>query len=650
MTVTGKPDHFADRSTNSKGITMAATSIEYRMMNDARAKKVLKDLSRMLKEAGIEAKHPLLKNAVAGLFGYVSWTDLDASLGNYYMAGPEDHELATSALDARKTAQIACLTNLGLTSEKAVEVLTRLRPTSRSGGAVEASRRVPVLSTRHDYHPYRVYGNWADLEEFVDGFDGTSYGAEDLLAAWAEGRRMLPIDKDVCIRQSSENETNIDIALSVVWDKHLIVDASGMLETLSAAPVDNALLAALPKAYRDDIYVHFGVNALPSPYPHVGVEGAYVSITAGTDPNGLDVAVGVKLVCSAPVHEMLDHSEAPLHDILQNLRDLMRGLYLEYDPSEGETIADAVGWACDATEYTAMWRDYVAAPMAIALNALTTIASAKVLIADGVLNDLSASKAAQLERATTEAKILRVAKGFSPGQAMVRFLGRPVPADGLETEAVPGYMSSNYKDEESLCELLRDVRGYRADEGVAVARRFVEIVLANVQEGPATNFVRAECRSVMIDACLRAISYDVGRDSYKEPQVVAWREDAQKYIRESVADVSPESVWNMPQTWLAAHILGFQEEAALAWKLAHELPSVTRSRALAELKEMADEEIAHNGEDFATVVEYFMGPTYEQTATGILRPKWDKWCTPDDIMPRTSELEAFLGEANIGPR
>ncbi|WP_327210281.1 hypothetical protein [Rhizobium leguminosarum] len=387
--MTGKLHDDAYTTINSMGTTsMAATAIAYRMKNDIRAKKVLKDLSRMLKEAGVETKHARLQDAVAGLFGYKNWAELNGSIGGMMKdVGPEDHELEPAALFVRKAAQASAIESLGVPKEKAVEMLAKLRPTGRAGGSVEASRRVPVVSTRHDYHPYRLYGAWADLEAFVDDFDGSSYGAEELLASWSEGRGMHPLDAEVCRRPSSENEFNIDSALAVVWDSHLIVDASAMIDVL-AAPVDEATFEALPDAYREDIYVHFGVNAFPSPYPHVGIEGAYVKIDASDEPGEPPVSVGVKIVCSSPFHEMLDHAEPPLEDVMQNLRDLMRGPYIGFNPSGGETFLDGLAaFSEEEGENAARWTDYVTMPMAIALNAVKALASGKVPVADAVLDD-----------------------------------------------------------------------------------------------------------------------------------------------------------------------------------------------------------------------------------------------------------------------
>ncbi|WP_327210280.1 hypothetical protein [Rhizobium leguminosarum] len=217
----------------------------------------------------------------------------------------------------------------------------------------------------------------------------------------------------------------------------------------------------------------------------------------------------------------------------------------------------------------------------------------------------------------------------------------------MVTEGAPGYVASHLKGDGFLLELLRDVRGYRADEGVAIARRFVEVVMANTDEGPEAGMVKAECRSLMIDAYLRAIAYDVGRDSYKEPEFAAWRDEAGAFVHEALADASSHATMTMPQVWLAAFMLGFEEEAAAAWERAHGIRAFQHNDVLKSLKEVAAREIGENGEDFASVVETFMGASYEQTELGNLRPYWDKWRSKDDIKPRTPELEAWLGEKAV---
>lgn len=642
MTRNGNNDDYADDATDTAGANSMASAPAYRMRNDARAKKVLKDLSRMLKEADVETKHPRLKAAVARLFGYTSWEHMDRSIGNAMEAtGPEDHELEPALLAARQAEQKSALTGLGIPEAKAAELLTKLRPTGRTGGAVDALRRVPVVATRHDYHPYRLYGAWADLEAHADDFDGTSYGAEDLLASWGKGRRMHPLDAAVCDRPSSENEFNIDVALSVVWERHLVVDATAMVEEL-AEPVDPAMFEALPEAYYGDIYVHFGVNALPSPYPHVGVEGAYVTIDAGDEPGEPPISVGVKIVCSSPVHELLDHSEAPLEDVVQNLRDLMRGPYVNFSPSEGETFLDALAEQSEEEGYGAeRWSEFVDMPMRIALNAVKAVSARRVPVVDAVLGELKPSLATRLERATTDEKIMRVVSDLDAGDVVVRYLGRPAPSPELETEGAPGYVATHLTDDGHLLEYLRDVRGYWGDRGPEVARRFVEAVLANTTDGPEAAFVKAECRSLMIRACLAAIAFDVGRDSYKEPEVVAWRDEAGAHIREAVEDASSFATMTMPLVWLSSYVLGFTEEAAVAWDRASGIRALQHGR-LEELKALADEAVDDHGEDFASSAEFFMQPTYEQTATGNLRPYWDEWYSKEDLLPRTDALEAWV--------
>lgn len=225
----------ANDTIHPKGTPHMADKVDiaYRMNNDARAKKVLKDLSRMLKEADVEAKLPRVKTAVAGIFGYGSWDELSASIGGHPATGAEDHELEPTALAVRKAAQTSAIARLGMTEAKAAELLAKLRPTGRTGESVKMTPRVAVISTGLDYHPYRLHRAWGDLYELIDGFEGGSYEAEDLLADWSERRRMHPLDAAVCRRASSENETNIDAAFGVIDGSHIIIDASAVAMELS---------------------------------------------------------------------------------------------------------------------------------------------------------------------------------------------------------------------------------------------------------------------------------------------------------------------------------------------------------------------------------------------------------------------------------
>jgi hypothetical protein len=98
----------------------------------------------------------------------------------------------------------------------------------------------------------------------------------------------------------------------------------------------------------------------------------------------------------------------------------------------------------------------------------------------------------------------------------------------------------------------------------------------------------------------------------------------------------------MPLVWLASYALGFRAEADDAWARAHGIVSFQRNGVLEALREIADQEIAVNGEDFVGVVGCFMRATYQKTAIGNLRPHWDRWHTVRDVLPRTPELEAWL--------
>jgi hypothetical protein len=645
MPKTGKPED--DATINSMGTTnMAATATAYRMKNDARAKKVLKDLSRMLKEAGVETKHPRLRDAVGAIFGYRNWEQLDASIGGMMKnLGPEDHELDAAHLASRKASQIAALTRIGVAEDRATDILAKLRPTGRTAEAVASSRRISLVSTGFDYHPYRLHRAWYDLPEMERDFDGSTSGAEDSLVEWAERRRMHPLDAAVCVRDSSENEENLDTALRVTHDSHIIVDVSAVVDDLAERDNGDEVFLGLAAMNERDLYVHFGANAFPSPYPHVGVEGAYVTCSKQGGTAGQTGLVEVKIACSMPFRNMLDLEDMPLEDAWQDIRDHLRGPYIAFDVAEGQTFEEGLASFAEKEGIeAASWSRFLEKPILAALNGVREMAMKEQVVADAVFGELEPSVAARLERATTEEKLLSTVAKFDEGQMMVRYLGRSAPASEVTTEAAPDYLPFHLRDDGFIQELLGDVRGYHGDRAPAIAAAMIDHILHNTAEGPESSFVVAECRSLMIRTLLGAIAFDVGRDSYKEPQIAAWREEAGTLIREAVADSSSSAMMNSPLVWLAAHMLGYADEAHSAWERAHGIPALQRDGVLEELKALADEEIAENGEDFAAVVDYFMRPTYELTATGNLRPQWDKWYTANDIMPRTPELEAFLAD------
>jgi hypothetical protein len=631
-------------------------TVPYRMNSDARVKKVLKDLGRILKEMGVETKLPRLKTAVAGIFGYAGWDTLEASIGGNAAVGPEDHDLEAAALSIRRSVQVAALARLVATDERAEEVLARLRPTGRAAGAVAEMPRVSVVSTGLDYHPCRVSRVWDDLYELVDDFDGSSSGAEDLVAAWSDSHSMHPLDLAVCRRASSENEMNLDTVFGVTDGSHVIVDASALAGDLAAREVDKDTFKGIGPAYGKDVYVHFGANAFPSPYMHAGVEGAYVSgLDGSTDgsEDGLPDSVVVKLVCSMPFQDTVSFDDVSLLDPVQNLRDHLRGPYLEVFPSDGVDYKKAVrrfrGRKNDVE--AAAWADYVAAPAAAALNAVKMIASRECAVADAVLGALKPEVSARLERSTTEKRLLSTVSKFDEGEMLVRYLGRQAPAPDVATERAEALKQGRFEDDGYVLQYFNDIHGYQGDDRMEIARRMTALVLANVVggpdfvDGPDAAFVRSECRAFLINTGFKSITYDVGADTYKEPEILAIREDMLATIREAVDDGSNHAKMTMPMVWLAAYALGFDEEAAAAWERAHEIAAFKRNGVLSSMKEVVDEERDANGEDFVAVVEWFTRRTYAQTKSAHLKPWWDKWPSAADVLPRTPELEAFLAEA-----
>ncbi|NTF23523.1 hypothetical protein G6L37_34700 [Agrobacterium rubi] len=619
---------------------MASTPDTYRMNNETRARAILKDLSRICKEAGLKVRNSALQGTVSRILGYEDWAEMLASIGGHETLGPEDSELDHADLIARRARQADALARIGISSITAESVIARLRPTGRTGDAVEASRRLGTLPNSHDYHPYRFMSAWDEMYD-LDGFDSTTSGTEDLLAEWSEGRSMHPADIAVCMRNSSENEGNLDLYFRIANDTHIVIDVSRSAEHLAARPIVGDDYRQMHEVVRNGVYVHLGQNAFPSPYLHVGIEGAYIE-TYGDDEEGDEAPDGitVKLVCSQPFRDLLADEDAQAEDEMQNLRDLLRGPCVILSPNEEETLVHSVRvFAAESTPEAQIWADYVTRPIAAALHAVNSFAAKDIPSTDYVSDEVDPVVARRIERAATDAKLLKAAQDLDLYQFVVRELSeqfiperaRSAPYDARHLEVNADHING----------LFNDIAQYYGLNAILPARWAMAAAERYSLQGdtPLHRYIGVSGRFFVIRTCLDAMSCDVGSGSHEDPEMIAYRDEAMEQVRILLADDDVYPLAHMPLLWLTAYACGFKEEATLAWNREakydrNELPII---------KEALDVAIENNDDgDFPAIINWMMQDVYEETASAIALPLWDPWFVGADCKERTDALEGFL--------
>jgi len=619
---------------------MASTLDTYRMNNETRARLILKDLSRICKDAGLKVRNAALQEAVARILGYGDWAEMLTRIGGHDILGPEDSELDHADLVARRTRQAEALVRLGVHPVTAQSVITRLRPTGRTGESVEASRRLGTLPNTHDYHPHRFMVAWDELHG-LDGFDSTTSGTEDLLAEWSEGRAMHPADLAVCMRPSSENEGNLDLYFRIAEDTHIVIDGSRSAKYRAERPITADDYRGMPEVVRRGVYVHLGHNAFPSPYLHVGIEGAYID-TYGNDEAGVEAPDGiiVKLVCSQPFRDLLSDDDARSEDEMQNLRDLLRGPCVVLSPNEEETLAHSVqAFAKESQPEAHIWAEYVTGPIAAALHAVNEFTAKDLPSTDYVSDEVDPAVARRIERAATDAKLLSAAQDLDLGQFIVRELAEPfIPSRSRFSP----YDSRHLKiTDDHIDGLFSDIARYYGLHAIEPARWAMEVAERFALQGdtPLHRYVGVSGRFFVIRTCLDAISCDVGAGSDKDPEILAYRDEAMEQVRILLADDDVYPLAHMPLLWLTAYACGFKEEADKAW----ERESKYDRDVLPIIKEALDEAIENNDEgDFPAVINWMMQDIYEETLPAIALPLWDPWFVSTDLNERTAALEGFL--------
>lgn len=638
------------------------SDIVYRMNNDTRVKKVLKDLSRLLKEAGVDAKNSHLQVAVARIFGYGSWSDLNESIGGHMKTGMEDNELDAVTLAVRKEAQKAAIARLGMTEDAASQALERLRPTGRVGAAVNVARRIATTRNGDDYHPMRLRNLWDHMHEFEADFDGYFSTVEDMLSAWAERRPLIALDQVVCKRYEGENETNLDIMFDVSESVGFILDASRLVAEHPVTEIDRTMLE-VEGIYADHVmYVHFGANAFPSPYPEVGVEGAYVSRYFGGGKQRqtgtlMPDTIDIMFVCSTPYRaDFPETGEYAAEDSMLELRNLLRGASLSISPGEDVSLEAVIegmrnpdlqqekswpGHSETTGAENAAWADYMAAPFVAALNAVKVASMKATKITDSAPGGLGAAEMRRLERAVTDAAFLKVASGLE-GEIVVRHVDREAPAPELLSEHVASYHDDRAPYDGMFFEaLMADAAGQIPQNAIVLARHAFDIANGGYAENDGWSVMLDRARALVIHSCMREMSDRDGNGSESDPECIAYRDEMLLHAH-AIVSSRTAGAWSttIPLAWLVASCVGDERLAASAMARIAESPFEGLREGVAYLQGLMTE-LSREWDSFTSPISFFIDDSVEGTELERVRYIWDPYARNTKTIP-ASEIPPWM--------
>jgi hypothetical protein len=398
----------------------------YSLATLSRPKAILQDLIDIAAEAEIDFDTSRAKEAVAAMLGYETWKSLKRSIGS--VDGPEDYQLGSPELETRRAAQMAALRSLGFDHGQSVYALEQLRPTSRALGHTAAGHDLmPSAGKPSDYHPTR-------LEACLDGFydilgnhnrdDGgmSWYDINRIVKAWYQGQNDRTFS-------DFDRETIEQDLLPSRFGRCSFGRTDFLHDARDCKPPQYGfadMTAQIPHFARGRThYVHFGANAFPSPYPGIGIEGAYVALLYKYEENqALPNEVCVHFVCSGETVSGNRHcAEEAIY--------LARGVSYSYN---AEIFTDPLT-AREDDGSGDKWGPYLRAPLYAALSAIKAFSDRAVTITNAVCGGMTSERKMALYRSASEHRLNEARVMHYGPAALVRILGS-APADSKTRTAM----------------------------------------------------------------------------------------------------------------------------------------------------------------------------------------------------------------------
>lgn len=489
-------------------------SIVYAMRTEGRARAVAKDLLKVGAEFGIEMKLAQAQRLSARLFGHEDWAAMRAAL-QPGAQGPEDHELGEIGLSQRVEAQTQALLEAGFAAGVCADVLSRLRPTARSGGAVEAMSKTASVTDHAVYHPCRLDdATWSFAEALdqdfweLDFWERSEMLAETVRSWYAAKPSFFA---DAVTRAQPELLENVLNQTHDFYEENLVIDASGCLSALpDAVPSDlvsciafgDDYLAQMEEEERTGIthYVHFGDGGFGSPWSDAQVEGVYLTF-------GFDFGVDDK-PCLVEVSLIASDRSPPVRGDAPRLRNELRAYYHTMFFEEGFGLEEALHDLSLATDdpFEEMWAPYVVAPMVAALHAVAMYYRPEQRRVFAVAENTPPHIVALFDRAATfDQSRKAVQSGF--GKPTICFLGDTagvVPSRSFRL-AGPGYEErpqlSDFEAAVDECFVMDTPEGYllAAERALSIARDIKEAGDGDVVDKAAFLFIGAALSFDKID-------------------------------------------------------------------------------------------------------------------------------------------------------
>lgn len=524
----------------------------YRMMNDARARAVAKDLQQIARELGMDMSLTRSQALVSQMMGYRDWRHLQSEIGVDGITGPEDEDLLSSEKQGRLQLQVQALIHGGFPVSKVPEIVSRLRPTGRS--AASSARQIVPYPHNERYHPNRLSSIWSRLDDYAvvigGDFDGEYYEALKILRTWALGRRLSKLDEAVIAETRNPDGaamTALDVMMGDAYDRGWLVDASS-LEQIVKDRIDEAALTSFPKDWdRRAIYVHLGKNAFHSPYGDVGVEGVYLEVDVEDYLEGpRQFHITATIVCSEPNYPASGPDAGDCRNAAIRLRDNLRfatvGFYAEGDLNLQSVVKR---YKANADGSDLAWADFLESPVNVAVNALGVYLRKAVPVFDAVPL-VSDDVRKKVERAVTDKQFLSAVGKRENDDFFVRSLGlAPVIEMENHNRRADPVGSMRGSDADSINILIDDSFDLEANE----AARFMRVVHDLAYERRLNSFEDSRAWVRSLAALLQAELHSGDHDN------------ALRTAHDIEQSGSPAVRPYLPLVWLAHRLVGYSESA-----------------------------------------------------------------------------------------
>jgi len=390
--------------------------------NDGRPRAASKQLHAALTEISVKSSLKECRDLVARMAGYANWRSMSDAFGE--SPSLDDAMVSNKEREQRTALQHNVLIQHGLTASQAEMIRTRLSLTDRTGMEGAESDLLPLLN--HIYHPNRLL-NWT--QDLMGNQPFFYNQAQSQIEDWMDKNTISPIDA-LGYTMFSFDEI-FTMATDVVDKTGWILDASAVALQLSKLPLPASISDAQSPREDGTLFVHFGDNVFPSPFPGCWIDGCYVTYESPSE-NGNYRGVNLCFVVSTEGYENHYTHDMICRDKRQSVVETMRHIELSAQAPEDDPygpVAPSFGFYSEGGEgYEDVWMPFLTGPIAAAVHALDHERKATLPISMAVAEDATPEELRAIVRAKNRSRLHRVfANLASEGILTVKFLERPNP-------------------------------------------------------------------------------------------------------------------------------------------------------------------------------------------------------------------------------